>query len=177
MKNGFSLSLAAVAALSLAGCHHDGWKGHHDADTAKIAATSRRRKRSGKRIMRPRMSMRSPANMPAMRPSPVLANRSPHPSRPAQGDPGLDQRPQFRADFRVRPDSRRQIGRPRVEPGPLHPDDDRQGDQQARHQQRQLSDRLQEGGRRRLEGGRRLHYAGPGARGRSEITPIQLLRA
>jgi ketosteroid isomerase-like protein len=38
MKNGFSLSLATVAALSLASCHHDRWKGHHGADTAKIAA-------------------------------------------------------------------------------------------------------------------------------------------
>ena len=37
MKHGLKLSLAAVAALALAGCHHDGWKGHHHADAAKIA--------------------------------------------------------------------------------------------------------------------------------------------
>src|SRR5438552_9616924 len=33
----FSLMIAATGALVLAGCHHDGWRGHHEADTAKIA--------------------------------------------------------------------------------------------------------------------------------------------
>jgi ketosteroid isomerase-like protein len=37
MRYGLSLSLAAASAITLTGCHHDGWKGHHHADTAKIA--------------------------------------------------------------------------------------------------------------------------------------------
>ncbi len=37
MKHGLSLILAGASALALTGCHHDGWKGHHDVDTAKIA--------------------------------------------------------------------------------------------------------------------------------------------
>ena len=33
----FSPIIAAMGALVLAGCHHDGWNGHHEADTAKVA--------------------------------------------------------------------------------------------------------------------------------------------
>jgi ketosteroid isomerase-like protein len=39
MRKAMSFTLAAAAALALAGCHHKGWRGeHHHADTAKIAA-------------------------------------------------------------------------------------------------------------------------------------------
>jgi len=37
MTYGLKLSLATAAALTLAGCDHDGWRGDHHADTAKIA--------------------------------------------------------------------------------------------------------------------------------------------
>jgi ketosteroid isomerase-like protein len=37
MRNGISLSIAAAAALTLAGCDHHGWSSRHHADTAKIA--------------------------------------------------------------------------------------------------------------------------------------------
>jgi len=37
MRNGISLSIAAAAALTLAGCDHHAWSGRHQADTAKIA--------------------------------------------------------------------------------------------------------------------------------------------
>jgi ketosteroid isomerase-like protein len=37
MTNRISLSIAAAAALTLAGCDHQGWGGGHHADTAKIA--------------------------------------------------------------------------------------------------------------------------------------------
>jgi ketosteroid isomerase-like protein len=38
MRKAISLGLAAAATLALAACDHDGWKRHHRADTAKIAA-------------------------------------------------------------------------------------------------------------------------------------------
>ena len=37
MTNRITLSIAAIAALALAGCDHHRWSGHHHADTAKIA--------------------------------------------------------------------------------------------------------------------------------------------
>jgi ketosteroid isomerase-like protein len=38
MRTATSFTLVAAAALALAGCDHKGWRSHHHADTAKIAA-------------------------------------------------------------------------------------------------------------------------------------------